>query len=185
MPCAFVAMVKLRQCPAQPSADTAANVCRSCPTVPARPRGLPTHPVAATMRTRFILKRSVGNRSASNRPASSGAARRERARFPRPAGGAGRRLSGAAGARHRAVLAGRRGRRPDAPDRAGAVQAPRPAGRRREQARRRRDDRHRRRRQGARPTATRCCSRRRPMRSARRCTRSCRSIRSRTSRRSR
>ena len=59
------------------------------------------------------------------------------------------------------------------------------AGRRREQARRRRDDRHRARRQGARPTATRCCSRRRPTRSARRSIRSCRSIRSRTSRRSR
>ncbi len=48
-----------------------------------------------------------------------------------------------AGEGRRAVLAGRRRRRPDARDRAGALQAPRRAGDRREQARRRCDDRRR------------------------------------------
>ena len=71
---------------------------------------------------------------ARRRPCSSGASR---AGFP-----------DAPGAHRRAVLARRRGRRADAHDRAGARQALGPAGRRREQARRGRDDRQRDRREG-------------------------------------
>ena len=93
----------------------------------------------STMQAVIAMHGSRGARSPSpmsRSPRSS--PRRARAGLP-VAPGEGR----------RAVLARRRGRRADAHHRAGAVEAPRPAGRRREQARRRRDDRRRARRQGA------------------------------------